>query len=136
MTFEDMAALEAQCFPNSKTWNAEQFRTLKHSESGILVSNERGFVCGRVAADETEIVTLAVDPEFRRDGVGRSLLKEFELEAASANSNSIVLEVASDNTAALSLYNTAGFLQVGLRKSYYLRPDGSRQDALILKKLL
>ncbi|WP_262423258.1 GNAT family N-acetyltransferase [Brevundimonas denitrificans] len=84
------------------------------------------------AADEAEIVTLAVRPEARRRGLGGRLLDRVLDRARDQGVARLFLEVAHDNDAALALYASRGFEQAGGRPAYYARPDGVRADALIL----
>ena len=91
-----------------------------------------GFILLRVVADEAEILTLAVRPAARRRGVGARLVQEGGRLVAVRGATRLFLEVAADNDAALSLYRRAGFADAGRRPAYYARPEGARQDALIL----
>jgi tRNA threonylcarbamoyl adenosine modification protein YeaZ/ribosomal-protein-alanine acetyltransferase len=79
-----------------------------------------GFLLTRMIADETEILTICTAPHLRQRGVGHALLKHFVAETPARK---IHLEVASDNDAALALYRSLGFKQVGLRKGYYKHAD-------------
>ena len=88
-----------------------------------------GFVLARVVADEAEILTLAVDPHGQGQGAGRLLLQAAMGEARRRGAVAMFLEVAPSNAAALALYGSAGFVQVGRRPRYY--PGGS--DALVLR---
>lgn len=90
-----------------------------------------GFVLWRVAAQEAEILTIAVLPPWRRGGLGQSLLDAATAEAAGAGAEEMFLEVACDNNPALTLYQKAAFRQVGLRKGYY-----SGKDALVMSRNL
>lgn len=95
-----------------------------------------GFLIMRMAADEAEILNFGVVPWARRKGRGRELLDAAQLLAQGLGIRSLFLEVAVDNTAAIALYTGNGFLEVGERPKYYLRPDGSRTNALVLRKAL
>lgn len=110
---------------------------LQASLTPALVWREReeevgGFVLARVVADETEILTLAVDPLVQRQGAGRSLLQAAMDDARQRGAAAMFLEAAPSNAAALALYGSAGFVQVGRRPRYY--PGGG--DALVLRGLL
>jgi ribosomal-protein-alanine N-acetyltransferase len=93
---------------------------------------ERGFVLARVAADEAEILTLAVAADARRQGHGASLLAHAMAAAAARGAAAMFLEVAATNEAARALYTAAGFGEAGRRARYYA--DGG--DALILRRTL
>jgi ribosomal-protein-alanine N-acetyltransferase len=96
----------------------------------------RGFVLSRLAADEAEILTIAVEPALRGRGVGRALLAENLRQAANAGAKSMFLEVDENNRAALALYARFGFVKVGERVGYYRRKDGSRATAVVMRKIL
>ena len=89
-----------------------------------------GFALWRSMGDEAEILSIAVAPDRRRGGMGRALLDEILISAASEGLRSLYLEVDAGNTAARALYDRAGFQRVGLRKKYYR--NGA--DALVLRK--
>jgi ribosomal-protein-alanine N-acetyltransferase len=81
-----------------------------------------GFLVVRqIAADEREILNLAVDPAERRRGVARKLL-ENELQRAKTR---WFLEVRESNSSAVNLYESAGFHRAGRRESYYSNPTES-----------
>ena len=95
-----------------------------------------GFVLSRLAADEAEILTIAVDAAHQGRGVGRALLSENLRQAANAGAKAMFLEVAKDNGAALALYERFGFVKVGERAGYYRRADGTRATAIVMRKAL
>ncbi len=80
-----------------------------------------GFVLARVAADEAEILSVAVDISHRAQGVGRKLMEAAAATAIASGAVSLFLEVADDNLSALALYERLGFVTVGLRPAYYAR---------------
>jgi ribosomal-protein-alanine N-acetyltransferase len=88
-----------------------------------------GFALGRVQADQAEILTIAVRPGARGQGVGRALLHGLLAEAAKRGALELFLEVAEPNAAARALYAGAGAKEVGRRRRYYA--DGA--DALVLR---
>jgi ribosomal-protein-alanine N-acetyltransferase len=89
-----------------------------------------GFVLARKAADEIEILTIAVLAPIRRRGVGKALLDHLSASARSASAASIFIEYAADNAAAAQLYAQQGFRTTGLRKHYYRRAAGPACDAV------
>jgi [ribosomal protein S18]-alanine N-acetyltransferase len=96
----------------------------------------RGFVLSRLAADEAEVLTIAVEAASRGKGVGRALLRENVRQASNVGARAMFLEVDKDNAPALALYERLGFVQVGERPGYYRRDDGPRAAALIMRKAL
>lgn len=103
------------------------------------VWEQRGEVIGygvmSMGAGEAHVLNLAVHPDWRRRGLGRTLLEHFIKLAERHRIEAVFLEVRPSNRAALSLYERLGFRQVGLRRDYY--PDhGGREDALILSRRL
>lgn len=91
------------------------------------------FVALTVVAGEAEILTLATDPKYRARGLARTVLTH---SLAESNAQTVFLEVAVDNDAALRLYEGLGFERTGLRKAYYARRGGVCVDALILRLAL
>jgi ribosomal-protein-alanine N-acetyltransferase len=94
-----------------------------------------GFALARDLRKECEILSLGVLRERRREGVGTALLNSVCVDARLRRAESIVLEVAVDNVAALALYTVRGFFPVGRRRNYYRRTRNSA-DALVLRLAL
>lgn len=128
-----MAAIHQAAFPVGETWSADAIgRHLALPGVAGWVDTAGGMILVRLAADELEVLTLAVVPAVRRQGIGTGLLNAAVGWAASQGGQTAFLEVAVDNTAARALYAHAGFLPAGRRKRYYA--DGS--DAVILRRKL
>lgn len=125
-----LAAMHAGAF--SAPWDVAAFESLLGQAGVFAIEAPQGFILIRSVADEAEILTLAVDPGARRQGLGARLVREGAAAAAARGAARLFLEVADDNPAALALYAGAGFTEAGRRPGYYARPDGGRQDALIL----
>ena len=125
-----LVALHAAAFPPEEQWDADAIRMLLGLRGGFgLLLPAAGFVLARVAADEAEILTLAVAPAARRQGHGGALLAGAMAAAVARGAATMFLEVAEHNAAARGLYAAAGFTEAGRRRRYY--PDGS--DALVLR---
>ena len=129
-----IAALEAACF--SAPWSEDCLRyELTNALALWLVAVENGEVVGYVGSQtvmgESDMMNIAVRPDYRRQGIAQKLLDELISQLKSADSCCLTLEVRASNESALKLYEKNGFLQVGLRKNYYINP---KEDALILKK--
>jgi ribosomal-protein-alanine N-acetyltransferase len=137
-----LAALHRACFTDA--WDAAAFAKLLANPAVFAVvaavsvdANEsQGFVVIQTAGGESEILALGVAPAARRAGLARDLLGRARMEAAKRGAQSMFLEVAEDNGAALALYRGAGFVIVGRRKAYYARPGGKAVDALMLRASL
>lgn len=128
-----LEAIHAAAFPDSGRWDAQALRRLlEQPGTHALLHPAGGMILFRVVVDESEILTLAVAPETRRQGVASALLREAEARARAAGSTRMFLEVSTVNTAAQSLYARAGYRRVGLRRAYY--PNGA--DAAVLARAL
>jgi ribosomal-protein-alanine N-acetyltransferase len=132
-----LAAAHADSFTES--WSGEEIAAVLASPGafGLVVRGEgeavAAFALARTAADEAELLTLAVAPRARRRGVGAALVEAVAGAAAAAGARRLFLEVAADNAAALALYRGAGFAPVGQRPAYYRRGAGV-VDALVFAR--
>ena len=125
-----LAELHAAAFPPEERWDARAMAEMLAMPGSFgWIAESDGFILARVAADEAEILTLAVLPDRRRLGLGATLLAEAMRSAAARGAQAVLLEVAKRNDAARGLYASFGFKEVGQRRQYY--PDGS--DALVLR---
>lgn len=93
-----------------------------------------GFAMLRLAADEAELITIAVDPKWRKKGVGVALLRAVFDDLLMTPSKRLFLEVAADNPAALKLYGKMGFGKIAERVGYYARPDGQPATAIVMSR--
>ena len=142
MTFTEMkaehvpqvAALEKLCFadPWSEMSIASELRSI-WSYWVVAVCEEQvvGYIGSQSSYDETDIMNVAVHPDWRRRGIAESLIDCLIQELKNRGSRALMLEVRDSNEAAKALYEKLGFRQVGLRKNYYRNP---KEDALILRK--
>jgi ribosomal-protein-alanine N-acetyltransferase len=94
-----------------------------------------GYGVMSVGAGEAHILNLCVNGHFRCRGVGRRMLEYLVERARSAGMGEAFLEVRPSNTAAIRLYQSIGFEQVGIRRGYY-QAIGGREDASVLKLAL
>ena len=123
--FDEIANLHKLCFPN-KPWSASDFADLKKSGCEIIVS-QNGFAVWRNVADESEIITIGVAPNARRNGIASAMLTIIENNIKNQGVKKIFLEVASTNIAGQKLYENNGYKTVGIRPKYY---DGV--DAILM----
>lgn len=130
------AAVHAVAF--ERPWDRFEFERLLcepnvFCEVAVRRSLVVGFVMARGAADEAEILSIGVDPARRRAGIGRQLLARMLAELPLAGVRRLFLEVDAGNAAAIGLYRSFGFAEVGRRQSYYRRADGSAATALVMR---
>ena len=137
MTPEALAALHKRCFDTPRPWAAAEFALYDNDPLAFrLVEADAAFLLGRAVAGEAEVLTLAVAPESRRLGLASKLLARFFYQARLRGAAQAFLEVSAANTAAIALYESAGFAATGRRKAYYSAPDGARIDALVMARRL
>ena len=137
MTHDDtaqIAALESMCF--SAPWSENAVVSeLTNPLSLWVVAKKDDIVVGYVGSQsvlgEADMMNLAVHPDYRREGVGRSLVDHLIAFLKEKDVRSLTLEVRESNEAAKNLYFNMGFEQVGKRPNYYRDP---REAALILRK--
>ena len=124
------------CF--SEKWNQTFYESIKSDSKYKLIEYyEKDVRCGFVLVlnlfSESEIVRIAVIPEYRRRGIAEKLIKEVINYSKEAGYENIFLEVRSQNFQAKSLYIKLGFEECGIRKQYYKNP---KDDAIIMVKRL
>ena len=129
-----LARLHAAAF--AEPWSEAALAGLATSSGAFALADDDGFILVRALAGEAEILTLAVRPAARRRGLGRTLVQAAATDAREAGAESLFLEVAADNAAALALYADCGFEPVGRRSAYYRRRHEPAMDALVLRKTL
>lgn len=131
------AELEAQLFEGDDPWPAKAFLSelqTRHNHyvaarSGDKLVGYAGIArLGILPPHEYEIHTIGVDPAFQGQGIGRRMLDEL---LTFASRGAVYLEVRTDNTAAIGMYRSAGFVEIGLRKRYY-RVSGA--DAYTMRR--
>lgn len=148
-SLEILEALHGACF--AKGWDAVAIARLlaMPGATGTIAvlptqaenaATPAGFLMGREAGGEAEIISTGVLPDFRTRGIGGALVSEFTGRMQQRGANAVFLEVAVDNDAALSVYKRLGFAAVGLRKAYYEpTPDNTAAgatDALVMRRNL
>jgi ribosomal-protein-alanine N-acetyltransferase len=124
-------------------WDEQAFRGLMEGPGAFVLvgrnaaaTDLQSFVLIQIAADESEIFSIATVPAARRSGLARALVLEAAAQAALRQANVMFLEVAQDNEAALALYRGCGFAVHGCRQAYYIRNGGQPVDALLLRARL
>lgn len=128
--------MHAAAFGTTRPWSAKEYADLLAMRGVILCGDARSFLLGRIIADEAEVLTVATDPAFQRQGLARHQLHSFIAKARVSAAESVFLEVADDNTPAKALYFNEGFLVTGQRPAYYDTADGHKVAALLMCKPL
>ncbi len=125
-----MAAIHAMAFPAGEAWGPDAI-ALQLALPGAfgLIDDRGGMLLGRVAADQAEVLTLAVTPAMRRHGVASALLRAARVEITARGGTAMFLEVATGNSSARALYERFGFVEVGRRRRYY----ADLSDAIVLQ---
>ncbi|NQV57515.1 MAG: GNAT family N-acetyltransferase [Rhodospirillales bacterium] len=131
-----LAELHGVCFP--EPWAADAFLGLLNpgGASALILHPDEdggepaGFILWRLNADEAEIITFGVTPNYRRRGFARILAISALDRSLKAGAQNMYLEVAESNTGARRLYESLGFKAVGRRQNYY-HVQGKRIDALV-----
>lgn len=134
-----MASLHAACF--DRPWNPQTIADLAVSPGAALLGvwdeeKALGFILVRAIAGEAEILTLAVAPAARRQGIARALVEAAASASAGAGADVLWLEVDVGNATAVRLYEQTGFEVAGRRPGYYSRGQGPASDALVMRRPL
>ena len=135
---EVIAGLHAQGF--HRGWPREDFAAyIAGRDTPVYVACDArrriaGFAMLRLAADEAELITIAVDPKWRKKGVGKALMRAVFEDLMMTPARRLYLEVAEDNPAALRLYGRLGFQRVSERHGYYARADGRPATAIVMAR--
>jgi [ribosomal protein S18]-alanine N-acetyltransferase len=119
-----IAAIHASSF--ARAWDAASMAQFLAAPSCLcLIASSapdtlpQGFLIARIAGDEAELLTLAVEPAHRQQGLAAALLAEAMRQLRAAGAKQLFLEVERGNTSALRLYDAFGAVRVGRRKAYY-----------------
>jgi ribosomal-protein-alanine N-acetyltransferase len=134
-----LAALHAPTFADA--WPEPAFASLlEQPEVTVLMGAlaeepAQGFILVRTVADEAEVLTFCVAEGVRRSGLGRALLAAACEAARKCGAAHLFLEVGARNDAAVGLYRSAGFVEVGRRAAYY-HHGADASDALVMRRIL
>ena len=132
-----LAEIHAESFDTAWTETTFSEMLATPGTHAIIMSsqnNPAGFVLYRKAADEAEVLTLCTHPAFRQKGHAKTLVQHMVNLLQNDGVKSLFIEVAVSNHAALALYAAGGFIKSGVRQKYYGRSDGTREDALVMRK--
>jgi ribosomal-protein-alanine N-acetyltransferase len=131
-----LAVLHGATF--QRGWSTEEFEQLlvEHNvvaDRAMAGADLAGFVVSRIAADQAEILSIAVAAPHRGRGLARKMLDVHLRRLAGYGVAAVFLEVDERNEPARRLYAGFGFAKVGRRESYYAAPDGTAA-ALVLRR--
>ncbi len=129
-----LVAIHAASFADR--WNSRALADLLAMPGAFAFAAEHGFVLVRAAGGEAEILTLAVAPDARRQGIARALVIAAAMHAHTLGAHVIFLEVGVGNDAGRRLYGSLGFAESGRRKNYYAAAGAKPEDALVLRSNL
>ena len=129
-----IAQLEKICF--SDPWSEKSIASELNNELAYWLTamegeQVAGYIGSQTVMDESDMMNVAVHPDFRRKGIAEALVNALEEALKSKGSRCRSLEVRASNVPAITLYGKLGFSEIGRRKNYYRNP---REDALILRK--
>lgn len=120
-------------------WTEQIFRDCLHAHYSCWVAEKKEEMAGHavltVAAGESHILNVCVNPALQGQGLGRLLVLHLLEVAKARQANTMFLEVRPSNKVAYALYNSLGFNEVGHRRNYYPAVNG-REDALIMALVL
>lgn len=121
---EDIYNIEKLCFKNGM--KKEILEKLLNDENSFVYAaikdKTAAFLCYERVLEEGQIMSVAVHPKYRRQGIGKKLFEYVGYVAANDGIELFTLEVRRDNRPALALYRSVGFYEVGMRKNYYRDP--------------
>jgi ribosomal-protein-alanine N-acetyltransferase len=132
-----LAAIHTASF--NRGWGEQEFEQLLTDRNVIAdrAASARkpiGFIVSRRAVDEAEILSVAVAPSWRGQGLSRKLLDLHLRRLAGLGLRAVFLEVDEDNLPARKLYARAGFREVGRRPAYYVQGREKPAAALVLRR--
>ncbi len=132
--FSALSALDKACV-GADGWSAQSFRSEVEKDNGVVIACYAdmcvaGLISGYFAGDEADITSVAVDENYRRNGIALRLMQEFEKNLPEYISE-IFLEVRETNIPAISLYQKCGFEKLSIRKNFYSNPP---ENAVVMVK--
>jgi len=123
-----VATLDAESF-GPRAWSRAVVLQALEADHVLVNDDGSGYVVVRVVGDVADLDRIAVAPDRRGTGLGRSLLAAAVGRARSLGATRMLLEVAADNDPAIGLYSAAGFVEINRRRGYY----GRGVDAVVME---
>lgn len=134
--FQDIARIEEDNF--SDAWSEQSLeKTFDYDYNHLIMHKKDGRVVGYIiysdVQGEAELLRIAVDKRYRRQGIATQLMNDMLEELSGAETETITLEVRAHNISAVALYKKFGFAELYVRPNYYHEPE---DDALIFQLIL
>ncbi len=121
-----------------KKWKKKDFNSFISNQHNIFILSQPepvGFIKARIIKDEIEIISILIDKNFRKKGIGKGLLNDLLSLANKKKIQHIFLEVSVENKVAINLYKKFNFIKIGERKDYY-NLNGRNINANIMRLVL
>lgn len=135
MTPAEMARIHAASFKSApRPWTLAEITDLLNMPDTPVFTEPGGFLMLRCMGPEAEILTIAVHPDHRRQGIAARLLAQMFRFARDTGIEDVFLEVSIRNTAAKALYRAQRFARCGERKDYYRDHNGNKITALVMRR--
>ena len=130
---KEVASIEANTF--SEPWSLKAFEDAVTSKDYIYIvalDNEKvvGYAGSVMSMGEADITNIAVCNEYRRMGIGNELLCQLVTQLKNCSVEKVFLEVRESNNSARMLYSSNGFIEIGMRKNFYRKPD---ENAILME---
>ncbi len=133
MNVGELAKIHGASFTYApRPWSAQEFESLLVSPNVKLFDQAGGFAIFRFAGPEAELLTIAVNPAVRRQGIAKKLLLTGHESAKMAGVEEVFLEVSVANLQAKSLYEQFGYEVRATRENYYSGPNGQKINGLVM----
>lgn len=133
----DIVRIERASFADP--WSEDSFRRILGGHSAIfqvmvIPANEvAGYIIAFAIGSDAELLNVAVEPRHRGQGLAGMMLDAVLIQLGASGVRTAFLEVRESNRAALALYGSRGFTEIGRRRNYYRRPV---EDALVMRRVI
>ncbi|UCE89754.1 MAG: ribosomal protein S18-alanine N-acetyltransferase [Pseudomonadota bacterium] len=135
---DEIMVIETAAYQHA--WTAGIFRDCMHVGYCCWVYQEQGqiycYYVMSMGAGEAHLLNLCVQPARQGEGLGRMMLGHMAGVAMAHRAETLLLEVRPSNRAAIGLYHSSGFNEVGMRRGYYPTDTDEREDAVIMARAL
>jgi ribosomal-protein-alanine N-acetyltransferase len=136
---DQVVAIERNSSKNP--WPTEHFRSSLENSTNLSYALMRkdkliGYVIAALAIDSADILNIAVDSGYQRQGYATKLLNRLVSEFSEKGAKEVFLETRVSNNGAISFYNSQGFKQISVRKNYYMKNSNDsteREDGIIMR---